>query len=72
MAFVRAAEYETPGDWWYLYDKEWTGAGNGGWADVLNGEVRKGQLTLSQFENHQKYKDTSDILLEYTKKNKNS
>lgn len=72
MAFVRAAEYETPGDWWYLYDKEWTGAGNGGWADVLNGQVRKGELTLSQFETHEKYLDTWRILLEYTKKNKNS
>ena len=64
MAFVRAAAYETPGDWWYLKDKKWIDD----WAGVLNGDVRNGNLTLSGFENSDKYKRTWDLLKEYTKK----
>lgn len=64
IVFVRAAEYETPGDWWYLRDKAWIDD----WAGVLNGSVRNGQLTLSQFEEDPKYLKTWDLLKEYTQK----
>lgn len=64
IVFVRAAEYQTPGDWWYLKDKAWIDD----WAGVLNGDVRNGKLLLSQFETNSKYKKTWDLLKEYTKK----
>ena len=64
IVFVRAAEYETPGDWWYLTDKQWIDD----WAGVLNGDVRNGNKTLSQFETDSKYLKTWSLLKEYTKK----
>ena len=64
IVFVRAAEYETPGDWWYLRDKKWIDD----WAGVLNGDVRNGKKTLSQFETDSKYIKTWDLLKENTKK----
>ena len=64
IVFVRAAEYETPGDWWYLRDKKWIDD----WAGVLNGDVRNGKKTLSQFETDSKYIKTWELLKEYTKK----
>ena len=64
IVFVRAAEHQTPGDWWYLRDKAWTDD----WADLLNGSVRNGTLTLSQFEAHTDYTKTWNLLKEYTKK----
>lgn len=64
IVFVRAAEYETPGDWWYLRDKQWIDD----WAALLNGDVRNGNLTLSQFEQHSNYIRTWDILKTYTTK----
>jgi len=63
IVFVRAAQYETPGDWWYLKDKAWIDD----WAGVLNGDVRNGLKTLSQFEQDQKYLSTWNKLKEYTK-----
>lgn len=44
-ALVAAAGYSTVGDWSYLEDGGWINP----WADVLNGPVRNGQLTLDQF-----------------------
>ncbi|MBQ7407725.1 MAG: extracellular solute-binding protein [Clostridia bacterium] len=64
IVFVRAAEYETPGDWWYLRDKLWIDD----WAGVLNGDVRNGKLTLSQFETHANFTKTPGLLKQYTKK----
>ena len=64
IVFVRAAEHQTPGDWWYLKDKAWIDD----WAGVLNGEVRNGKKTLSQFETDTKYLNTWNLLKEYTKK----
>ena len=64
IVFVRAAEYETPGDWWYLRDKMWIDD----WAGVLNGDVRNGTKTLKQFEEDQKYTSTWDKLKTYTAK----
>lgn len=64
IVFVRAAEYETPGDWWYLRDSEWID----GWAGVLNGDVRNGSKTLSQFETSAEYIRTWELLKGYTAK----
>ena len=64
IVFVRAAEYETPGDWWYLEDKKWIDD----WAGVLNGDVRNGNKTLSEFEKDSKYLKTWELLKNYTKK----
>ncbi len=64
IVFVRAAEHQTPGDWWYLKDKAWIDD----WAGVLNGDVRNGIKTLAQFEQDQKYLNTWELLKEYTLK----
>ena len=64
IVFVKAAQFETPGDWWYLRDKAWIDD----WAGVLNGDVRNGKKTLSQFETDDKYLSTWSKLLTYTKK----
>ncbi|MDR2827866.1 MAG: extracellular solute-binding protein [Acholeplasmatales bacterium] len=64
IVFVRAAEYQTPGDWWYLRDKQWIDP----WAGILNGSVRNGTKTLTEFENSNEYKNTNAVLLDYTKK----
>ena len=63
IVFVRAASFETPGDWWYLRDKAWIDD----WAGVLNGDVRNGKKTLSQLETDSKYLSTWEKLLMYTK-----
>jgi multiple sugar transport system substrate-binding protein len=39
IIFLKAAEVQTPGDWWYLRDKQWIDP----WAGVLNGDVRNGK-----------------------------
>ena len=44
-AFVEAAAYETPGDWWYMVDRDWIDV----WASPLNSSVRNGNLTLEQY-----------------------
>ena len=64
IIFVRAAEIQTPGDWWYLRDKAWIDD----WAGVLNGDVRNGKKTLSDFEKDSKYLGTWDKLKAYTEK----
>ena len=63
-AFLRAAEYEKAGDWWYLADKLWIDD----WAGVLNGSVRNGTKTLTEFEQSREYLGTWDKLKTYTKK----
>lgn len=63
-AFLRAAEYERAGDWWYLTDELWIRD----WAGVLNGSVRNGDLTLAQFEKCVEYTGTWAKLKNYTKK----
>ena len=62
--FLRAAEVQTPGDWWYLQDKLWIND----WAGVLNGDVRNGKKTLTEFENSSEFKGTNAKLRTYTKK----
>lgn len=64
IVFVRAAEHQTPADWFYLYDKLWTDP----WADLLNGTVRNGEMTLSEFEMDNKYTNTWNVLKTYTAK----
>ena len=43
IIFVEAAEYETPGDWWYLKDSLWIDE----WANYLNYTVREGKDTVN-------------------------
>ena len=64
IVFVRAAQHQTPGDWWYLRDNNWIDD----WAGDLNGEVRNGNKTLSAFETGEDYTKTWSLLLEYTKR----
>lgn len=64
QAFIDACDYETPGDWWYLRDKEWIDD----WANLLNGDVRNGAITLSEYYLDSQFTKTQSILDEYTKK----
>ncbi|MDR2822699.1 MAG: extracellular solute-binding protein [Acholeplasmatales bacterium] len=66
IIFLDAAKNQTPGDWWYLMDKAWIDP----WAGLLNGDVRNGKITLSQFYSSNQYNNTFDILKTYTKKNR--
>lgn len=58
--FFEMAQYQTPGDWWYLSDKLWIDE----WATALNGKVRNGTMTLSQFFNDY-IEPTNQILKSY-------
>ncbi len=62
--FVRAAAYETPGDWWYLRDNAWINA----WANDLNHKVREGDMTFLALVNSDSVGNTPNLLKEYTKK----
>jgi multiple sugar transport system substrate-binding protein len=62
--FLNAAEIQNPGDWWYLRDKAWIDP----WAGILNGDVRNGKMTLSDFEKSSEYTNTFNLLKIYTKK----
>ena len=62
--FIAAAENQKAGDWWYLRDNEWINE----WAGVLNGSVRNGNKTLTEFYNSREFNDTFSTLLKYTKK----
>ncbi len=64
IVFVEAAEVQTPGDWWYLKDKEWITD----WAGVLNGDVRNGELSLSEFFASKEFTGTFGKLKEYTQR----
>ena len=64
IVFVRAAAVETPGDWWYLRDKLWIDP----WANILNGSVRNGKMTLAQFEQDANYLRTFETLKNYNRK----
>lgn len=65
VVFSRAAEYETPGDWWYLKDNKWIDD----WASVLNSDVRNGKKSLTQFYLCKEYVSTQDLLNAYTARN---
>ncbi len=62
IVFVRAAEIQQAGDWWYLSDKKWIDD----WAGVLNGDVRNGDKTMTEFFNSYEYQSTFEKLLSYT------
>ncbi len=63
--FIRAAQYETAADWWYLKNRKWIDT----WANVLNGDVRNGKMTMTQFYNSNEYNVTFDTLInDYCKK----
>jgi multiple sugar transport system substrate-binding protein len=64
IVFVEAAEAQTPGDWWYLRNKEWIDE----WANVLNGPVRNGEKSLTDFYASSEYSRTYNKLLAYTRK----
>ena len=62
IVFVRAAEIQQAGDWWYLSDKKWIDD----WAGVLNGDVRNGNKTMTEFFDCNEYQSTFKKLLSYT------
>ncbi len=62
--FIDAAEYEKAGDWWYLRNKQWIDD----WAGVLNGDVRNGDKTMTEFFESNEYNSTYSKLLKYTQK----
>ena len=64
IIFIEAAENQKAGDWWYLRDNEWINE----WANLLNGSVRNGNKTLTDFYNSTEYNATYATLLKYTKK----
>ncbi len=41
-----AAHYQTPGDWWYMPDRNWI---ESTWAPALNNQVRNQKMTLTEF-----------------------
>ena len=62
--FLKAAEIQGAGDWWYLTDNAWIDD----WAGVLNGDVRNGKKSMTDFFACKQFSDTFAKLLEYTKK----
>jgi ABC-type glycerol-3-phosphate transport system substrate-binding protein len=64
QVFIDACSYESPGDWWLLRDKQWIDD----WANLLNGDVRNGRLTLSGFYDSSEFKRTQSLLDDYTKR----
>ena len=65
--FLDGAEYQTPGDWWFLRDNDWID-GSGCWAPRLNSYVRNYKLSLDGFYSSNDYKNTFDLLYKYTHK----
>ena len=62
--FIKAAEVQGAGDWWYLADNAWIDD----WAGVLNGDVRNGKKSMTEFFNSLEYQSTYAKLLKYTEK----
>ena len=62
--FIKAAEIQGAGDWWYLADNAWIDD----WAGVLNGDVRNGKKSMTEFFESKQFADTYDKLLKYTEK----
>ncbi|MBR2381446.1 MAG: extracellular solute-binding protein [Clostridia bacterium] len=62
--FIRAAEIQGAGDWWYLADNAWIDD----WAGVLNGDVRNGKMSMTEFFASKQFADTYGKLLKYTEK----
>ena len=64
--FINAAEIQGAGDWWYLTDNAWIDD----WAGVLNGDVRNGKKSMTEFFASKQFMDTYGKLLAYTKTTK--
>lgn len=62
--FINAAEIQGAGDWWYLTDNAWIDD----WAGVLNGDVRNGKKSMTEFFESRQFMDTYNKLLAYTEK----
>ena len=62
--FIDAAEIQGAGDWWYLTDNAWIDD----WAGVLNGDVRNGKKTMTEFFESSAFNSTYGKLLKYTEK----
>lgn len=62
--FINAAEIQGAGDWWYLTDNAWIDD----WAGVLNGDVRNGKKSMTEFFESKQFMDTYEKLLAYTEK----
>ena len=62
--FLKAAEIQGAGDWWYLTDHKWIDD----WAGILNGDVRNGKKSMTEFFESKTFADTYGKLLEYTEK----
>ena len=62
--FIDACEYQTPGDWWLLPTSQWIDD----WANLLNGDVRNGDMMLSDFYKAQVFTKTQSELDNFTKK----
>ena len=62
--FLKAAEIQGAGDWWYLTDHKWIDD----WAGILNGDVRNGKKSMTEFFESKTFADTYGKLLEYTQK----
>ncbi len=60
--FLRAAQIQGAGDWWYLTDNAWIDD----WAGVLNGDVRNGKKTMTEFFESTQFNSTYEKLLKYT------
>lgn len=65
--FEKGAEYQTPGDWWFLKDGDWID-GDGCWANYLNQTVRNFKATMTKFYTVNDYLKTFDTLKKYTSK----
>lgn len=65
--FERGAEYQTPGDWWFLKDGDWID-GEGCWANYLNQTVRNFNASMTTFYTVNDYLKTFDTLKKYTVK----
>lgn len=65
--FIDGAEYQTPGDWWYLKDGDWIDS-DGCWANYLNKTVRNRRGTLNSFYQTEDYTGTFEKLFKYTEK----
>lgn len=66
-AVVYMSEAATVGDWSYVEDGEWIN----GWANILNTQVRDGNMTLDQFFENATVKATDELLKKYTSKKYN-
>ena len=61
---ARIVSYCTPGDWSYVENGNWIP----GWSDILNKQVRDGDMTLEQFFTHKDVVATDTLLRNYKSK----